>query len=82
MPWRVNVKLRKAEGTQEVVDRAANHGQELLPEFPDTKDPEMELWYYAIAPDQQEAEALADHLGHHSLVESAHAKPKALLESY
>ena len=80
--WRINVKLRRTDGAEAVVARANEFGGELLPEFPDTEDQEMKLWYYALASDQQSAEALADHLGHYSLVESAYAKPKALLASY
>ncbi len=80
--WRINVKVRKASGIDEVIARAKEFGDELLPEFPDTEDPEMKLWLYALTSDQQSAEALATHLGHHSQVESAYAKPKALLASY
>jgi len=81
-PWRVNVKLNRVAGAEAVVARAEEFGDELLPEFPDTQEPEMKLWYYALVSDRQSAEALARHLNHHSMVESAHAKPKALLASY
>ena len=80
--WRVNVKLNKTEGAEAVVARAKDFGDELLPEFPDATESEMKLWYYALVSDRQSAEALARHLNHHSMVESAYAKPKALLASY
>jgi hypothetical protein len=80
--WRINVKLRRTAGIDVIVAKAKEFGDELLPEFPGTEDEEMKLWYYALTSDQQSAEALADHLGHQSQVESAYAKPKALLSSY
>jgi hypothetical protein len=75
MQWRVEVKLRDADKADEVLKRSSSYGQELLPEFPDSENHDLRVWYYAAVNDRQAAEALADHLGHHSLVEVAYTKP-------